>query len=132
MKKHLFILTIVLLSIDTFAQTPNLIKSTEAFLSIYQEEAKPYIIKMAEGRLDPNIKDERVREISLETTIGLIESSQNLVREYVINEIKNDESLSLEQINSLITNKYQRFYPSLDFNYYSNVNKRVKALIVEQ
>lgn len=132
MKKHLFILTIVLLSIDTFAQTPNLIKSTEAFLSIYQEEAKPYIIKMAEGRIDPNTKDERVREISLKTTIGLIESNHNLVRQNVMDHINNHDSISLDSINKIIKSKYERFYPSLDFAYYSKVNKRVKALIVKQ
>lgn len=132
MKKLLFITIIILVNVKVSAQNQNIYTSTNSLLSIYKDEAKPYIVKMAEGRIDPKIKDERVREISLETIIGLIESNHNLVRQYVINEIKNDSSLNIGQINNLIQNKYERFYPSLDYIYYSKVKRRVKTFKVEQ
>ncbi|WKV13378.1 hypothetical protein [Marivirga harenae] len=132
MKKLFFIPIIILLTVEVSAQDQNIAAITDSLLSIYKDEAKPYILKMAEGRIDPKITDERVREISLETIVGLIESNHNLVRQYVLNEINNDSSLNIAQINNLIQNKYERFYPSLDYIYYSKVNKRVKTLIIEQ
>jgi len=132
MKKLLFIPIFILLTAKVSAQNQNIVASTDSLLSIYKDEAKPYIVKMAEGRIDPNIKDERTREISLKTIIGLIESNHNLVEQYVINQINNDSSINIEQINSLIQNKYKRFYPSLDYIYYSKVKRRVKNFLVEQ
>lgn len=131
MKKLIFFILVCLFSIQLEGQNQNLITAKEKLLAIYEEESKPYIIEMAEGRLDPKIKDNKEKETFLKTLIGIIESSQSIIKHEVMSRIENDD-ISIDMINDIIENQYKRFYPSLDYAYYEKVQKRTEAIILEQ
>jgi hypothetical protein len=131
MKKFIILILACLFSIQLDGQNQNLKTVTAKLLAIYEEEAKPYIIEMAEGRLDPKIKDSKEKETSIKTLIGIIETSQSIIKQEVMSRIENDD-ISIEMINDIIENQYKRFYPSLDYAYYEKVQKRTEAIISDQ